>query len=539
MTMESLPHEVLCNIALFLPKTLDTGNDSRPGIFVRPRVATLSRAWQSAIETITFREIHIKSNRPELEIFKEAFSDLSRCRHRRRALRKLEYDVVLPVYSDQSCAEYETSDDRQANDDAFTKAISELVQFLSQWPAQCTLQLVLRAYSPMDYQVQPEDIRTKRNQYLRIRELGGRDDLKNDRFCYSYLSLQSPLPTVSCIHSFSGPNGTRALHPSSQIAMIAAFPRLRRVSFDYDGPDQFLPLRRQLRQDLMASLETFELSPETRTLDFAIAGSTPLHHHRLADFAHPELRYDPLCSRLRTIIGNSKLQVLNYAGMVDASLFWPPSHDDRAERDKAWADMRRVHIEFDMASPSGQWYFKAKPGDPFNKPESDEPLPRSTPGHFPPGYGTAEQAVAALAFQRSLEPPVDDDGLGHMEDDFRQVPNDDAMMPLLEAVARRLANMPSLESWYMATQIPQTSSEWFLTYCAAGKTTGYESYMDETVLDEGQGGGTWAQVEAEAASRAKVLFHVGDWRPTRQVLDLFRKAGGMEDAVVGFLPFLY
>lgn len=543
--MESLPHEVLCNIASFLPKTLDTGNaseslpspgasDERPGILVRPGIASLSRAWQSAIETITFREIHIKSNQPELETFKGALSDLPRCSHRRRALRKLHYDVVLPVYNDQSCAEYETDEDRKANDDVFTKGVSELVQHLSKWPAECRLVLALDVYSPMDYRVQPDEIREKRNRFQRTVELGRREDLKNDRYLYSYLSLRSPLPTVSCIDSLSGANRTRALHPSTQVALIAACPRLRSVSFNYAEPDQFMPLRRQLRQDLTASLETFELSPETRTLHFAIAEPTIRHDLKLADFTDPELHHDPLCSRLRTIIGNSKLQVLNYDGMVDAALFWPPSHDG-AEQDKPWAGIKDVWINFDMASPSGQWYFKAKPGDPYSKPESDEPLPRSARGYWPPGYGTAEQTVAALAFQRSLQPRVDGDGLGNMGDDFRQMPNDDAMMPLLEAVAQRIADMPSLESWYMATEIPQTSSEWFLTYSAAGKTTGYEDCMDEAVLDEGQG----EIAQLEAGSRAHVLFHVGDWRPTRQVLDLFRKAGGAEDAIVAFLPYLY
>ncbi|KAK8081573.1 hypothetical protein PG996_000354 [Apiospora saccharicola] len=136
--MERLPQEVVARIAGYLSRIHE-------GKLIRPSLATLSGSWQYAIEALTFQSLQLTSD--HLEVFVAA---LANGRTRRRFLRSLCLDIILPRYSDEDCARYETADDRAANNHVFSHHLSALLQELSQWPGGGKLNLCIDMHSPMD-----------------------------------------------------------------------------------------------------------------------------------------------------------------------------------------------------------------------------------------------------------------------------------------------------------------------------------------------------------------------------------------------------
>ncbi len=52
----------------------------------------------------------------------------------------LSYEVLLPSYNKQAYKQYESNQEMQANDEAFTSAVLRLMQQLSNWLRECNLQ---------------------------------------------------------------------------------------------------------------------------------------------------------------------------------------------------------------------------------------------------------------------------------------------------------------------------------------------------------------------------------------------------------------
>ncbi|KAK7949766.1 hypothetical protein PG988_016405 [Apiospora saccharicola] len=136
--MERLPQEVVARIAGYLSRIHE-------GKLIRPSLATLSGSWQYAIEALPFQSLQLTSD--HLEVFVAA---LANGRTRRRFLRSLCLDIILPRYSDEDCARYETADDRAGNNHVFSHHLSALLQELSQWPGGGKLNLCIDMHSPMD-----------------------------------------------------------------------------------------------------------------------------------------------------------------------------------------------------------------------------------------------------------------------------------------------------------------------------------------------------------------------------------------------------
>ncbi|KAJ8070289.1 hypothetical protein OCU04_000671 [Sclerotinia nivalis] len=194
------------------------------------------------------------------------------------------------------------------------------------------------------------------------------------------------------------------------------------------------------------------------------------------------------------MIAKSKFQKIYYEGPIDQSLFWP----NDASKELTILDWRSVvelTIRFDMASLSGQWFFKGLLDDKFYDKSSDEPLPHNTAGLFPPGNGTEEDDSGALALLESMKPHTDKEGFGIDDFDFRRIPRDEAMIPMLKALAHRLRNTLSLKIAYLETSLPHGHGKWFFSYGAPGVECGFENYMAEADL---------------GSLRARVFFHTED-----------------------------
>lgn len=127
-----------------------------------------------------------------------------------------------------------------------------------------------------------------------------------------------------------------------------------------------------------------------------------------------------------------------------------------------------------------------------------------------------------------MEMPEDEHRFTKDGCEFRCVPRDEAILPLLAAAARRLACTPSLCSVYLEATLQLDKGVWFFLYQAPGEMSDWDEYVD--------------CVHGNPLCRARVFLHAQDWRPDEETIALLRGVGKAccgEDAIVTFLPFLY
>ena len=229
-----LSQEIINLIASYLQRWEheDLANTSERGQALLPAYATISQSWQYAIEGQTFREIAVKST---------GIGDLSRIvvNHRRKLLRRLELMVILPTYTDKACAKFETEQDKQSNNQVFTKAIKDLLALLRSWHdelqttgndgdaaiEQPICLCIGDCYSPKDCRYRGWE---KYQEDLEEREFGRRHDLFQHRYESSLLRLESieGIQEVPQISSFNRWAGNRNIEPRSLAVIANKFPKL-------------------------------------------------------------------------------------------------------------------------------------------------------------------------------------------------------------------------------------------------------------------------------------------------------------------------
>ncbi|OTA90882.1 hypothetical protein M434DRAFT_33236 [Hypoxylon sp. CO27-5] len=524
--MDSLPQEIIDKIASYIPEYLDWNGEwgnsrqsewenerqseqsdqsqwendqhsdqseqsqwenDRQRVRVWPGLATLSRTWQAAIEKVTFERLTIAST--DFSEFSTAFSTV----HRRRLLQSLYFTVILPPYSVEA-DQYESNQDRERNNEVAGQEVNRLLRELATWPTDSTIELHIWFKSPTD----------------EVSTLWG-------RHAYSYIRLtgldQLQVPCVSSLTPRLGLwRGDRIIHPRSLVSLTATFPRVSEISFEYDEPGPFFALRRELRGDFVASLEGFKLPSQVKRLRVGAIPPRLPHNKSLPDMIGP-VPSDPLCVTVNKMVSQSNVREVYYEGLVDPSFF-------RTSPDGFYSSLRILRLRCHYYSPSGKWYFKGSESNTFIQPASDEPLPASTRGLYPPGYGTEDDTVAALAYERSMDRAAEENTPDDRSQQFRLIPNEEIMVPLLEAFARYIASIRSLQQAQIIMDRPPWLGEWKVTYNAPG----YPYFYD---------------TDREDLSRARVYFLVWDWEPEDSLVDLFRAIGQElyeQDAVITFMP---
>jgi len=217
-------------------------------------------------------------------------------------------------------------------------------------------------------------------------------------------------------------------------------------------------------------------------------------------------RTDCLCDALRTFSFSQNLMTLVLQGpiVISPSLYWPK--DDSMT--PHWPHLRVFHVLFNMLTPGGGWYFTHDP----DEPEEEDPGEESDPDG---GWDEEEQiyyhAIGDYPFRR-----------------FRNTPDGGKLMPLLTAMARAAAQMPSLErmsfradinSIYTSGRRAKYASDFGVEYVAPG----VRSRLDELPWDE---------------ENARLYWLVEKWRPDEEVLELWKKGKGVDgELVVSFLDW--
>jgi hypothetical protein len=218
--MDSLCLEIVETIVSHLfevPPIKDpTPKDPEPALNVA-QYATISRKWQTAVEHFTMADI--KKHSTDFDMFCRVFS----CPRRRRALRKLHYEIDLPKYSLNSIYRFEKKREVKVNNIAFDQGVMDVFDALSSWKTQ-GIELTLSASSPTDpHKYWPE--------------YGGQLLKQRWGFGKNYLALnEASLPQLPFVEGLKILTAGRSLHPLAIGKIVAALPNLEQMTVQLVAP---------------------------------------------------------------------------------------------------------------------------------------------------------------------------------------------------------------------------------------------------------------------------------------------------------------
>ena len=498
----SLSQEIISLVASYLQRWEyeDRANISKRGRALLPAYATISRSWQYAIERQTFREVAVQS----IEI--DEFSRIV-VRHRRKLLRRLELNVVLPTYTDRACAKFETEKDKQSNNQVFTKAVKNLLALLRSWhdeyqsvrndsDASIEQPLILSigdCYSPTDH-----GYRDSENEW----DFAHYHDLLQHRYESSLLQLESIEGTqeIPQISSFHVSKGTRKIEPRS-LAMIATkFPNLNSFRWRLQDNEKRDPqLRQQTRfgrlLEHISSLRTLQherwLTRSINLQDFAEAlpmipqGS--LRQVAIDYFNKPpdnqELNAssalipslptsDRLSLSIHAISLSERLTHLELGDSIVISplLFWPSVQT----KEPSWPNLVSVKVNFSMNTVDGDWYFTRDDNEDLESDDDDDAesdtsssdtsesddsdTKQNSDPDTPDTYNGKKVALA-----------IGEEPYRH----FRSRADPGKLNELFEAAARAGAHMPRLQRMTLRTEVKASRMFTFaMNYVAQGERTG-------------------------------------------------------------------
>ncbi|KAI0389057.1 hypothetical protein F5Y17DRAFT_473595 [Xylariaceae sp. FL0594] len=523
--MDRLPLELIVQIAGHI-------DPRHKGKLTRPKLATVSRSWQYAIESHTFQSLCMSHH--ELPEFRAAFRDNA---PRQSFLRELRWDIVLPPYE----SIYENDRDRALNSKVFTDGVAGLLQELSTWPSEGrTLALSLGTCKPIQCTKRKPHRPCPRNHSP---SYGRR--CEDRRYICTYLHLDKlPAAPVDVVTSLNVCTHPRSLDPASLFLLAgAAFPRLGHVRLWYKDTFFYHGLRRAQLGAFAAAVARFETPAEDVEIHMDVSDVD--QRARLPDLSSEVTT----CSALREMLRrNSHIRRLRYTGPVDASLFWDPHSLSLSQGDNdEWKNVRELDIRFHDYTLSGQWLFKGLRVPHHHCQQEDEeedeaPLPPEHPSVslFPIGYNYnqnqemddehdhvmrilhsgREQQEEEADSTNEESPPTNLRSKPRDKTPFRTIPRSTIILPLLSSLARRIAHTPSLRR---ITLRPDSDSDgggvfFHFAYLAGGEKS-KSSRMDKYIIS--------AQNKGNPESRARVFLHVkGGWEPDSGTMELLRGVGG-------------
>ncbi|KAI1074275.1 hypothetical protein F5B20DRAFT_563970 [Whalleya microplaca] len=507
--MDRLPQDIYDEIGEYLSKSN----------FDRPALATISRRWQGAIERHTFREI--SANSTELERFRDIVQH-----DRRRYVKKLNYLIILPAYSEDARARFEREEDRQANDEGFTTAIHCLFHILKVWDVHKDGYIefsIKDVYSISDHEFLVASSVNKGNNTLYpwgFRTDGSTArrvvDLEAWRHKYSYLRLlrSSELPIVHVVTSFETRPFTRRICDRVAIDIAAKLPNLLDTWLKFnDWEIPYLALRRTHRHDLVQAISN--ILPQSSALQKLriIIGSvyfwSPSWYH--GNLSLNGAVPDPLCNAFRVTTSLMRnLKELFIYGDVDASIMWPSSGPVSPE--PYWQGLQRLRVHFTARRPSGGCYF-LEPGNTTVISDAQARFDKK----MPPGYGFSEEEDIRAAESFCLRDNVISKGSCHVD----VVPND-SLIPLMEAFGRVCLQLPMLKAAELCSTIPgldetdktHTSyrrSIWGVWYFSPGTTHRGKEFYDPAFFED--------------TDQRRLFWDVKSWRPSAHLSNLLRSIG--------------
>ncbi|EQB46644.1 hypothetical protein CGLO_14276 [Colletotrichum gloeosporioides Cg-14] len=313
-----------------------------------------------------------------------------------------------------------------------------------------------------------------------------------------------------------------AVHPFSVVAIAKACPKLDDLILAHADP---------------YSYHEFEFLDKWEHPDSKIAFQLPTHNFakvyidppvcfwlaQLMDFV--TARYHArFCVTMHNVLNN--FVRLDYRGILEPSFFWPYGPSEQAA--PFWQGMTYMCLQFEPVKISGEWYFK-----------------------------TGRQ-------------------IGQCPVQFWRTPEEDVMMPLIEAMCKALDQMPSLKTFQMSCEVIQMSrgGYWRLSYAAPGVPSNFDRHVEippnmarvsggsggavggDADLGSGHDDGFKSSGDGAEASKSsqgtddssldhvrsfpRWLLDAGDWKPSTEILEALQRVGrGIhgQDALISFVPF--
>ncbi|KAK8107058.1 uncharacterized protein PG998_009071 [Apiospora kogelbergensis] len=334
--------------------------------------ATISSVWQHAVETRSFKYIHVEST--AIPTFQNIFA---RATHRQSYLQLLQLEIVLPT-------DGKTESDRIKNQLIFRQAIQSFLDVLSTWDA------VWDGSAPDSPRLSIAPL----SPHLAFRENHGEEakrvqvisETRDPSLARRFLALPTnpvapKLPIVPCAGNvFIQHSPVHVMHPLSVCQIAGAFTNVERLRLDYCDPaPKHRQLRLQRRNELAQGLTSLcgKLPRLKRlTLQRNPGNANPIRNHsfRCQDFTDDQ-GIDLLCEAIRKLSQPTVTHLSMIGGHLSSDLFV----DRRSKLDSPGADtwhaLQRLILKVDFMSPDGRWYGtgrRARKDPRLNRPASPD-----------------------------------------------------------------------------------------------------------------------------------------------------------------------
>ncbi|KAI1399762.1 hypothetical protein F4819DRAFT_464036 [Hypoxylon fuscum] len=523
--MNKLPLELHDRIVQFVGKRI--GEEFLPPWehgtlpFALPAIAAVSRNFQRAVERLTFRNLKVSTSPSDLDVFRRALTP-----QRQHNLQRLTVHLWVDHPSSRTATPYQprrfaTGEERRVINETTTTQLRDLFDILAAWRLPGP-SLTLEVTGPPLSSAIEDALGVP---YLRFSML----DVSGDLVDFP------PLPMVKQLYVYSM---SCHLHPHLAVSLTAKMPNVSYVDWDLSTCHTiswglYHYMSRIWRDGLVQSIESTALPPSVEKFSFKMFVPGTSRFQILPNFIGSTSSPDSVSTALRKLTKDCAEVYIE--GSIHASLFDPLAVPDTAPHEAAlaWEKVTQLDVRASMRGPDGKWLFKIDPNDgtPGNPPE-DLDFDR-----LPPGYGTSESELdEAEEYYDEYREDIAPDTMDEYNPDgevFRTEADDGPMNALLAAFARgcRRGNAPALRTATFQSEFFNTDNWPFQATCfAAGEVAplGWDAEFAGGDRD------AW-----------RVFFHVGNWRPTEETLEEFRRVGRERDgrdAVVCFLPwgdFLY
>ena len=367
--MDSLPPELLHRIGSLVAN----------GEKLIAKYSTISRAWQRVIEDRTFSHLSLVNDK--LHKFESAVLN-SAYKHRRVAVRRVDYSIILPSYDDHACGRFERQSDRQINDQAFSKAIAELFAALKITDAgdrSKPIDLHLRDfYSAMDFDRRD---REKLGADRLASSTGKRHDLFELRYQDSYLQLLD-LENIPQLHNVVSlnidGNTNRKLAPATVAGFMSKLPNLIAINGSFWDRERRRPdQRRQLRSELSTQLAQITAPERLRKFSLNLINTEPGN----SNFVDADIRgsmfsanADDLSTALRLFSQAAPcLTEVDLSGPISLGPdLFGPLDGMNADTEQRWQKLEEFIVELSGVRPDGGWYIELDPRRRNEEEEDDE-----------------------------------------------------------------------------------------------------------------------------------------------------------------------
>lgn len=245
--------------------------------------------------------------------------------------------------------------------------------------------------------------------------------------------------------------------------------------------------------------------------------------------------YDVFSAGLRRASTNLR-ELYVTSSAINESLFWPTAAElAPGEELPTFPNMEIVCVAFSNSTPDGKWYFRGSEEDPQD--EDLEPLVDDIDDDYPPPLSDARSHDEHESHQRDFP----------NHGNFRHIPNETHIKPLLEAFANAANHMPKLSAARLCTQVNELMLESVVLQLKNedGETKGYmtQTYDHPDWKRQPCDPSTDEYKKGEVIARSWAVTYYGPgmicsgdkkrrlhwatdkWRPPAELRKLYRKIG--------------